>query len=201
MNREVLDRLLADRALGALEPDVCELLNAWLDHDADADKRAREFSLATDLASRALGTVADETPLPPFPATLLAHAERSQRRLRIITRAASLAACLLLGITVGAWAVRPPVAADGSSAGASSADGSSAGASSAGGPAVVRGASAGGTATAARPPCFVQATPRAEQGFWSVRRYCEQAQKAGPARPPHVEWFSPVREPRIGGAS
>jgi hypothetical protein len=220
MNRETLDRLLVDRALGALDADSCELLAAYLVHDGDAAKRAEEFALAAELARGALGAACDsplpdgEPHLPPFPAARLARVERSRRRLLIITRAASLAACLLLGIAVGAWAVRPGASGPSPLIRARSAsEGQSlaprppgtAVTPSTRGTADARGsqddAAALGGRFAARPAPFVQTSPMTEQGFWSVRRYYEQARKAGPAHPPQVEWFSPVREPRIGGAS
>ncbi len=175
MNHETLDRLLVDRALGGLEPDIRELLDAYLDCTPDAAARAQEFAAATDLARRALGEVGAAPALPPFPAVALAAAARARRRMVIIGRAASLVACLLLGVAVGAWAVRP--AAPGPAAG---------------GPPPTPGAHV---------PVFVRAETSADGGFWSTRRFYEEMVERKPARAPQVEWFSPVCQPRIGGAS
>jgi hypothetical protein len=97
---ETLDRLLMDRALGALPPDVEALLDAYLEHDAAGAARAREFGAAA-MAARRLLQQPLPTPLPPFPATSIRDVARAQTRVRALGHVASMAAVLVVGIGLG----------------------------------------------------------------------------------------------------
>jgi hypothetical protein len=102
VNADVLDRLLMDRALGVLAPDVETLLGAYLEREPDAARRVAEYADATGLAGRLL-KVGGAKPLPPFPEAKLREAEVARRRRRIVRQVASLAACVLVGVWAGAW--------------------------------------------------------------------------------------------------
>lgn len=110
MDREVLERLLMDRALGALAPDVVAVLDAYVAMDAAAAARAREFDAAALAARQVLGLAMAE--VPPFPAARLARIDRTRRQLVLIRNVAGLAAAIVLGMVVGAWGFKPaaPVA-------------------------------------------------------------------------------------------
>lgn len=104
MDREVLERLLMDRALGALTPDVVAVLDAYVAVDAAAAARAREFDAATLAARQVLGPAMAE--VPPFPAVRLARIDRTRRQLVLVRNVAGLAAAIVLGVMVGAWGFR-----------------------------------------------------------------------------------------------
>lgn len=105
MDREVLERLLMDRALGALTPDVAAVLDAYVAMDAAAAARAREFDAAALAARQVLGPAMAE--VPPFPAVRLARIDRTRRQLVLIRNVAGLAAAIVLGVVVGAWGFKP----------------------------------------------------------------------------------------------
>lgn len=105
MNAETLERLLMDRALGGLSAEVDELLDAYLERDAQAAARAGEFAEAARLARHALGG-APATVLPPFPAARIEKLQQARRSLVLVRNIAGLAAALVLGIGVGAAFVK-----------------------------------------------------------------------------------------------
>ena len=97
MNKETLDALLIDRALGALSPDTEALLDAYLEHDPDTTIRMEQTLDSVNLARMALQ---DETPapLPVFNAPRLV---RRRRQIRYTLQAAGMAATLMIGLTLG----------------------------------------------------------------------------------------------------
>src|ERR1044071_598 len=100
MDRFLLQRLLVDRSLGALSPDVAGLLEAWLARDADALRLACEFD-RTALLARCAMPAAGHVRLPGFPRARLERAGTVLRLRRIAGRVAALAACLVLGFSLG----------------------------------------------------------------------------------------------------
>ena len=173
MNAETLDSLLMDRALEALTPEVDALLSAYLERDEQAAARAQEFAMATNLSRQVLQTRVPAP--PPFPAATLRRAQQARRQLVLLRNVASLAACVLIGVGLGSWGTRSPVT-----------------------------------------PGAVQIVPmpatnalnvadggaRSDgDGFWSARRLYEQSRERSRARPARIEWDSPLRRPRLGGAT
>ena len=176
MDAEVLERLLMDRALGALTPDVESLLGAYLASDPATAARGSEFETAATAARRVLGS-ALPAKLPPFPAVGLQKIEQSRRRLIRLRNVAGIAAALVFGVGLVAALFRT-----GSTA-----------------PHV-------GTSVAQRPPASafvtaITAVPHdaSPDGFWSGQRLYEQARVAKHAAPSRVVWESPISRPRIGG--
>ena len=100
--REILERLLADRALGALDPDVESLLEAYLAHDPDLRKLAHEFGHTVALARRAVEATRPSIPTD-LPQLKLGPAPKARGvRLWLLgIRAATLAACLAIGLLLG----------------------------------------------------------------------------------------------------
>ena len=98
IDREILERLLIDRALGGLPPDVDALLDDYLASDPAAAAEAEKLARTADLAQRALAPPegANQYPLPP-----LALRSRRVTVRRVAGRAAALAACLLIGLVLG----------------------------------------------------------------------------------------------------
>lgn len=101
MNPDALERLMLDDSLGALDGDARALLHAYLQHEPAAARSANELDEIVRRAGAALRPegVGD---LPPFPAARLDRAQRTIRRIRFAGRAAALAACIGLGIGIGA---------------------------------------------------------------------------------------------------
>ncbi len=107
MEADVLERLLMDRALGGLAPDVDVLLTAYLEQDGAAAARAREFETAA-AAARRVFTAGDRLALPAFPAARIAGLEQTRRQLRLVRNVASLAAAVVIGIGLGVAFFRAP---------------------------------------------------------------------------------------------
>jgi hypothetical protein len=103
MNAETLDRLMMDRALGAMEGDVAALLDAYLEASPQAAARARQTRETVDLARRALGSPgAGDAPPPAYPRLRVQAAARARRRRGLLKQAAALAAVLVIGAALGA---------------------------------------------------------------------------------------------------
>jgi anti-sigma factor RsiW len=174
MDAEVLERLLLDRALGALPPDVESLLTDYLERDRAAAARAREYESAAADARRVLGSPA-AIQLPPFPAARMGKVERTRRRLVLIRNVGGLAAALVIGVGLGAGLLQsgPTARSDREHPMLQPA------------PAPMLAAAA---ASSARPG-----------GFWSAERLYEAARSAKRSTSAHVVWESPISEPSIGG--
>jgi len=126
MKPETLDALLIDRALGALSPEVDELLESYLVRNPDAVRQAGSLASVVQLARTAVGGPVESTGFSP-PMDRVRKALRAQRRRAFRWELGKLAACLLLGLGVGLVsrsgggtdpgrdpaeaAVRPPIAA------------------------------------------------------------------------------------------
>jgi hypothetical protein len=100
MKIETLEALLIDRALGALSPDVAELLESYLIQNPDAAQQANGLASTVQLARTAVaGPNAPTSPLPPLDRVRTALSV--QRRQAFAWQLSKLAACVLLGLTVG----------------------------------------------------------------------------------------------------
>lgn len=112
MDGDTLDRLLMDRALGGLAPDVDALLAAYLEQTPTAAARATDYTAAADAARQVLRSDRPAT-LPPFPALRLHQVAEARRRLRLVRHVAGLAAALVLGVGLGAGLLRSSAPPDG----------------------------------------------------------------------------------------
>ncbi len=173
MNAETLERLMLDRALGALPPDCEALLAAWLDARPEAAAACREFERTIDLARHALAD-GPAGSLPAFPAERLRRARQSDRFWRMTRNVMGIAASVLIGFGVHAMLFRAPTPQPAQA------------------PPVVlvqggpqRGPEATGDDT----------------GFWSGRRLSERASGPAPSSSGRVIWRSPVRIPQRGDAT
>ena len=79
MNRDVIERLLTDEALGALDPDVAGLLAEHLRDDAWAQARREELRKTIASARNAMDA-SDAVTVPPFPREALLAADESTHR-------------------------------------------------------------------------------------------------------------------------
>jgi hypothetical protein len=106
MDSEMLEKLLMDKALGAVSPEVGALLGAYLEGDARARKEAVAIDGVVGLARKAVGGGAELKAAPAFRADEV----RTVRRRRVIGRigaiAAGMAACLTVGFVLGAFRTR-----------------------------------------------------------------------------------------------
>ena len=94
MKSEALERLLTDRALGELSPDVEELLETHLQREPAARIEAAQIRETLRLARRALAAqpaVALPIPRPPW---------------RLPFRVLAMAACFVAGLALGILTVR-----------------------------------------------------------------------------------------------
>jgi anti-sigma factor RsiW len=104
MKPEILERLLIDRALGALAPDVAALLEEHLEKEPQQEATGREISDTVRLAKLSLGR-RRQVPLPPLKWVPLALAENAAPRAayRYARQLAQVAAAFVLGIGLAFW--------------------------------------------------------------------------------------------------
>lgn len=178
MDAETLQRLMIDASLGALDADARALLRAYLEREPAAAARAAALEATAELARRVMtdgraadGQVTDAVVvLPPFPASALRRAQRNRGLIRFARRATAMAACLLLGLGIGAFRW-----------GAAGGTGTSPMLATNGGPTV-------------RPPAFHT------DGFWSTQKWYDRAARAEPRAAGGLSWHSPVERPTLGGS-
>jgi len=174
LDSETIEQLLIDRSVGALSSDTEALLAAYLKHDRQAGELARQFDETADLARRTL-SVASLPSLPALQTDKLLRAEASRRRWRLFRNAAGLAACLVLGLSLGlilsrnASSASPPpsfAVADSSLANDEARD-----------------------------------TGPSASDFWSISRLRDRLKATEPKHSSHLIWDSPIKLPRIGDKS
>lgn len=97
MNKETLDRLIIDRALGALDPDVETLLNDYLER---AGISSEEHCLTHEVVrlSRNLLRTERDAALPAF---RIPTPVRDRKRRLVVLQAAGVAAMLMIGFFFG----------------------------------------------------------------------------------------------------
>lgn len=102
MDNATMQRLVMDRSLGALDPVVSALLDAYLQTQPQWAQQARQLDDTVTLARSAMGKPAARLPL--FPSQRLAQAQTQLRWRRGLTRLVAVAASVVLGIALGfAW--------------------------------------------------------------------------------------------------
>ena len=106
MTQEILNRLLIDRSLGALAPDVTALLDGYLEREPDHSEVAGEIEESVRLAKLALRS-GPAIQLPPLKLLPLRERPPAESRPRRAWWPAELAAALVLGIGLGFLAFRP----------------------------------------------------------------------------------------------
>ena len=100
MKTETLDALLIDRVLGALSPEVAELLENYLIQNPDAARQASSLLSTVQLARTAVATPSLlKNRLPSL--NRVRRALAVQRSRNFVWQMSMLAACVLLGLTVG----------------------------------------------------------------------------------------------------
>jgi len=171
MDGETLDRLLMDRALGGLSPDVEALLTAYLGQAPAAAARAGDYAAAADAARRVLRSDRPAA-LPPFPAIRLHQVAEARRRLRVVRRVASLAAALVLGVGLGAGLFRSQAPRGGTVAPVGVGD-----------------------------HLAVDIERPAAGEFWSATRLYERTRHMRQTSSARLIWDSAVSRPRLGGES
>ena len=186
MDKEALERLLTDLAVGELSDDVRDLLSAYLAKDPPAAQLARELQETAHLARRALAAPPPApAKLPAFPAERLREAQRPRaRRLAwpgSVGRGLALAASGVLGLGVGWLMFRHPGAG-----------------APVGEPRVIvrvveRGAPPGGAAE------IEKRTPPDDSGFWSAGMLAKRSAGRRRVDSARLMWTSPVEMPTIGG--
>jgi anti-sigma factor RsiW len=174
MNDETLERLLLDRALGALDADVEALLAAHLAGDPAAARRAAAFNDAAALARQALPPGPRDAP-PALSFGQLERIDRVRRQLVRIRTVGGMVAALVLGVGVGAWLTRTALSP----------------LPSAPPPRIVQ------TPTGASHEAADDGA-----GLWSQRRWlAARANQQQDDRPARLIWESPFARPRIGDES
>jgi anti-sigma factor RsiW len=110
MNRDTLERLMMDRALGELEPDIGELLDAHLKNDPQAANEVREITETLLLAKRAFTRASEPAlPAPIFDHRILAFPNRPPAARRVLYRISGMAACVATGAFLGILLARQSV--------------------------------------------------------------------------------------------
>jgi hypothetical protein len=176
LDAPTLNRLLTDRALGALSADVEQLLGSYLTFDSRAEEDSRRIARTVELARAVLCPPAGRSDdfLPPLSAAEGAARPRAVLR-RVVGPAMALAACLIAGFALGKRMSGP-------------------------GPSVAMPTNP--THMAQRPS---EAPPakadKPATGLWSLRRMYESMQNAPEREPSGVIWISPRSQPQLGGRS
>jgi hypothetical protein len=177
MKPETLEALLLDRAMGELSPEVAELLEAHLAGISDAAHQAGGFAAIVQQARQAVA-LPEEAP-PPLAVARLQQAQVAWRRRAIVWEAARLAACVILGLTLGWYAhsarEAPMIAAT-----------------------PVTSAPAAPAVSAAAPPRPAESTP----DFWALARLAavQQEHPLAESRATsryRLRWDSPVKMPHL----
>ena len=173
MDSETLEKLMIDRALGAMPPDCEILLAAYLETRPDAAAECRTIEQTIELARRALAD-GSATTLPAFPAERLREAQRTDGLWRMTRAAVGIAASVVIGFGMHAvfFPARTPETG-----------------------------TAGSGIVANRGPEKQIEQVSEDAGFWSGERLREQAADVPRTGTTRLVWDSPVRVPRIRGAS
>jgi anti-sigma factor RsiW len=100
MKTETLEALLLDHSLGELSPEVAELLETHLAHDPEAARQAAGLASTVERARQAMA-VTQEAPHRPLAAVRLQQEWRAHRQWTFMWELARLAACVVLGLTLG----------------------------------------------------------------------------------------------------
>jgi anti-sigma-K factor RskA len=169
MNRELLERLAIDHAVGAMPPDTEQLFSECLRTDPQAAELVRSLEQTLALARDVTKGKAPHS-LPAFPQSDLERAEIWHRRARKMVGIGALAACLAIGLGLGRLSA-PTAAKPGALS-----------------PVVVL--------KAGQEPARAAGS---EPGFWSVQRFRERSTPEVPGRSRPLIWHSPVAAPRLGG--
>lgn len=101
MDPQALERLMIDRALGALSPDTESLLGAYLAADPAAARRDAEYRRTAELAKAALRQQSVAGAVPPLWAPRIQRQQAVRRWKGAAIRVAAMAACLAVGIFAG----------------------------------------------------------------------------------------------------
>jgi anti-sigma factor RsiW len=177
MKTETLDSLLMDRALGALSPEIAELLDSYLIQDPDAAQHAANLKSTVELAR--LTVALPDAPMSPSPSwDRVCRTLRVQRRRVFLAELGKLAACLILGLAVGL--ASHPVSG------------------SAGKP-IAAVAASGSTDSVSR-----SSVPAEGNGLWSIANFkpeiLEQTASGGRLNGRYrLHWDSPVKMPHLEG--
>ena len=113
MKTETLEALLLDHALGELSPEVAELLETHLAHDPEAARQAAGLASTVQRARQAMA-ITQEAPRRSLSVGRLRQAQMTHRRWAFMWELARLAACVVLGLTLGWYghtARKAPIAA------------------------------------------------------------------------------------------
>lgn len=179
MDRDVLERLITDRALGTLAPDAAALLDAYLEREPEAARLRDEIEGAVQLTRQVL---AEDTisSMPAFPIDGLRQIERWRRRVRWTGYITGLAACLVIGVGIGTWMAAQSAAATGSVR-------------------IVEN-------RVSPPPLsigneMVDNDVTGHDGFWSAERWRQRATDLKPVDKGNITWDSPLSPPRKGDAT
>ncbi len=178
MKPETLEALLLDRALGELSPEVAELLEAHLDHSPEAARQADRLAATVQQARQAVAA-RQEAPQLPLAVGRLQQEHRAQRQRAFVWELARLAACVVLGLTLGWYgrsAREAPVVA------------------------------AAPVATRLAPPVVVAAglppSTASTKDFWSLAKLAAVQRERQPVESRatsryRLRWDSPVKMPRL----
>jgi hypothetical protein len=103
MKPENLETLLLDRALGELPPAVRELFDEYLTQNPDPARQADTLATTLQLARQAVA-MPPETPQRPLAMDKLRQTQQTRRWRGLTREALRLAACAVLGLTIGWYA-------------------------------------------------------------------------------------------------
>jgi hypothetical protein len=174
MDNQMLERLMLDHSLGALDDDVVRLLEAYLKDNPAAAAQDRQLCDVVSLARQA-----SASPAPAPLAPLKVRRPLAVAPWRWAAGALAAAGCVAIGLTIGLLAPRAATVAPTASL-----------------PTAITPAPC--PKAVARTGLNTPPPSSADGDIWSQQRFLARLREPRRQAPPLVQWSSPVMTPRFG---
>jgi hypothetical protein len=170
MKQEILERMLMDRSLGVLSPDVDALLSAYLENEPSRAMQAADIEESVALARQLLAKP-PAVWLPPLKIAPLTSRATNEALPSRQMWWVGLAASFVLGLSLAALTLNTDS---------------------------VESPKTLASVEPATPVSTVSSDERAASGFWSVKRLAALDSKRPAANPQRPSWPNPIRRSQPG---